>query len=327
MTENNVTLKEIAEKLKQSHNILLICHVRPDGDTLACAFALKEVLENMGKKAVCTSSDRVADRLAFLCTDTLYLPDEIPSDFVPSLVMTVDVASNSMLGNCKKLLSLAPSVKLDHHEPLEQYADYNYADPKSASCSEMVFDLIYLMEEKLPDKVCELLYAGISFDTGCFKHSNVTSGTHAKASYLTSRGVDTALINQKLFGNKTIKELEALRLAYNSLTFFADGRLAVICITNEMRKEKGLSEDDIADLAQIPIEIEGVLLGATIKEKGDAPGHFKVSMRSRPGINAANACKRLGGGGHICAAGGLVAADGKEEAIKKVIDASLPEIQ
>ena len=327
MTDNNITLKEIAEKLKQSNNILLICHVRPDGDTLASAFALKEVLENMEKKVICTSSDRVADRLAFLCTDKLYLPDEIPSDFAPALVMSVDVASNSMLGDCKKLLSLAPSVKLDHHEPLEQYADYNYTDPKSASCAEIVFDLIDLMEEKMSDKVCELLYGGISFDTGCFKHSNVTSGTHSKASYLTSRGVDTALINQKLFGNKTKKELEALRLAYNSLTFFAEGKLAAICITNEMRKEKGLSEDDIADLAQIPIEIEGVLLGATLKEKGDSPGHFKISMRSRPGINAANACKRLGGGGHICAAGGLVVAQSKDEAIRKVIEAALPEIQ
>ena len=45
---NDITLQEIADKLKEKNKILLICHVRPDGDTLACAFALKNVLEEMG---------------------------------------------------------------------------------------------------------------------------------------------------------------------------------------------------------------------------------------------------------------------------------------
>ncbi|MBQ4115815.1 MAG: bifunctional oligoribonuclease/PAP phosphatase NrnA [Clostridia bacterium] len=323
---NNITLAEIAEKLKQRDRILLICHVRPDGDTLACAFALKSVLEEMGKTIVCTSSDRVADRLSFLCDDAVYLPEELPKDFKPDLVVSVDVASNTMLGNCKELISLAESIKIDHHEALEQFADHNYTIPESASCSEIIFDLINMLTKDMSDRVCELLYAGISFDTGCFKHSNVTEGTHQKASYLISRNVDSALINQKLFGNKTKKEIEALKMAYNNLQFFAEGKIAVTCITNTMREEKGLSEDDVADLAQIPIEIEGVLIGATLKEKGEKPNNYKISMRSRPGTNVGNVCKRLNGGGHVCAAGGLVVANSKEEAIKTVVEAALTEI-
>lgn len=323
---NNVTLEEIAAKLKEKNSILLISHVRPDGDTLACAFALKNVLENLGKRVVCAASDPVSERLSFLCDDKVYLPDGLPTEFSPDLVVSVDVASYSMLGNCRPLLSLAESVKIDHHEGEEQFADHNYADPKSASCSEIIFDLINLMNAEMNSRVCELLYAGISFDTGCFKHSNVTKGTHEKAAFLVSMGVDTAPINQRLFGNKTKKEIEALKLAYNNLEFFADGKIAITCITNQMREAKGLSEDDISDLAQIPIEIDGVLLGATVKEKGDAPGSYKVSMRSRPGINAGNACKRLGGGGHACAAGGLVKANSQSNAIQAVLKAALPEI-
>ena len=324
---NNITLPAIAEILRQRNKILLICHVRPDGDTLACAFALKSVLEEMGKTVVCTSSDKVADRLSFLCDDTVYLPNELPEDFTPDLVVSVDVASYTMLGSCKELISLAESIKIDHHESLEQFADHNYTIPESASCSEIIYDLINILTDKMSDKVCELLYAGISFDTGCFKHSNVTKGTHEKAAYLVSRNVDSALINQKLFGNKTKKEIEALKMAYNNLVFFADGKIAITCITNAMRKEKGLSEDDIADLAQIPIEIDGVLIGATLKEKGDKPCNYKISMRSRPGTNAGAVCKLLSGGGHTCAAGGLVVANTKEEAIKIVVEATLTEIK
>ena len=323
---NNITLKEIIEKLKKSNRIILVCHVRPDGDTLACAYTLKHALEKMGKKVICTSSDPVADRLAFLCDEKTYLPDEIPADFNPDLVVSVDVASISMLGNCQKLMSLAESIKIDHHHGDDNFADHNFSLPDSASCSEIIFEIIEQISD-FDSKTCELLYAGISFDTGCFKHSNVTEGTHKKAAFLVSKGVDTALINQKLFGNKTKKEIEALKMAYNNLEFFEDGKIAITCITNKMREEKGLSEDDIADLAQIPIEIEGVQLGATMKEKGDKPGNYKISMRSRPGINAANACKKLSGGGHVCAAGGLVIADCKENAIKEVLEASIPEIK
>ncbi|MBR5322018.1 MAG: bifunctional oligoribonuclease/PAP phosphatase NrnA [Clostridia bacterium] len=324
---NNITLSEIAEILKKRNKILLICHIRPDGDTLASAFALKSVLEEMGKKIICSSSDKVADRLSFLCDDTVYLPNELPKDFTPDLVVSVDVASNSMLGNCKELISIAESIKIDHHESDEQFADHNYTVSESASCSEIIYDLINILTPNMSDKVCELLYAGISFDTGCFKHSNVTKETHEKAAYLISRNVDSALINQKLFGNKTKKEIEALKMAYNNLEFFADGKIAVTCITNLMREEKGLSEDDIADLAQIPIEIDDVIIGATLKEKGDKPGNYKISMRSRPGTNAGAVCKMLNGGGHVCAAGGLVIANTKEEAINLVVNAALTEIK
>ncbi|MBQ7968959.1 MAG: bifunctional oligoribonuclease/PAP phosphatase NrnA [Clostridia bacterium] len=323
---NNITLPEIIGKLKKSNRIILICHVRPDGDTLACAYTLKHALKKMGKTVICASSDPVSDRLSFLCDEKMYLPNEVSEDFNPDLVVSVDVASISMLGNCKSLMSLAESIKIDHHHGEDSFADYNFALPDKASCSEIIFDIIEQMSD-FDKKTCELLYAGISFDTGCFKHSNVTEDTHKKAAFLVAQGVDTALINQKLFGNKTKKEIEALKMAYNNLEFFEDGKIAITCITNKMREEKGLSEDDIADLGQIPIEIDGVQLGATVKEKGDKPGNYKISMRSRPGINAANACKKLSGGGHVCAAGGLVVADCKENAVKAVLEASIPEIK
>ena len=327
MTNNNITLEKITDIIKQKTKILIISHIRPDGDTLACAFALKNTLTDMGKKVLCTSSDKVSDRLSFLCDGGLLLPNEVPSDFQPDLVLTVDVASKTMLGDCSKFIGTAETIKIDHHRPEDSFgADYYYTEEDSASCSEIIFDLINLLTKEMSDRVCELLYAGISFDTGCFMHSNVTESTHLKAAYLVSRKVDTSPINQKLFGNKSAKEIEALKLAYNSLEFYENGKIAVVCITNKMREDKNLSEDDIADISQIPIEIEGVLIGITLKEKGDKPCNYKVSMRSRPGVNAGNACVALGGGGHLCAAGALVVAPTKEEAIKKVIEASIPEL-
>ena len=38
MIENNVSLENIADIIKTKNNILIISHVRPDGDTLACVY-------------------------------------------------------------------------------------------------------------------------------------------------------------------------------------------------------------------------------------------------------------------------------------------------
>ena len=40
----NNSLAEIAAYLKGQQQLTLICHARPDGDTLGCAFGLKNLL-------------------------------------------------------------------------------------------------------------------------------------------------------------------------------------------------------------------------------------------------------------------------------------------
>lgn len=39
MPQNNITLDEIAEFFREKDNFVLICHKRPDGDTLGSALA------------------------------------------------------------------------------------------------------------------------------------------------------------------------------------------------------------------------------------------------------------------------------------------------
>ena len=45
------TLKEIAKKLKAANKVAVFTHLNPDGDALGSAFAIKSVLEHIGKDA------------------------------------------------------------------------------------------------------------------------------------------------------------------------------------------------------------------------------------------------------------------------------------
>ena len=60
------TAHEIAKILCEQENILLLCHARPDGDTLGSAYGLKYALESKGKKVDVFCPDAIPPRLAFI---------------------------------------------------------------------------------------------------------------------------------------------------------------------------------------------------------------------------------------------------------------------
>ena len=60
-------------------------------------------------------------------------------------------------------------------------------------------------------------------------------------------------------------------------------------------------ESEVDAIAAIPRQIEGVVVGVTMREKTD--GTFKVYIRTHEGVDASEVCAMLGGGGHPRAAG------------------------
>ena len=68
----------------------------------------------------------------------------------------------------------------------------------------------------------------------------------------------------------------------------------------------GASETDAEDLSALGPQIEGVDCAITMREL--RPDVWKMSLRTGPRINATEACRLLGGGGHAAAAGCTVEA-------------------
>ena len=122
------------------------------------------------------------------------------------------------------------------------------------------------------------------------------------AAELLDLGVDAAPINKVMFDTKSKKQLMLEREVYDTLTFCADGRCAIIAVTRDIMNRAGVGDDGLEGLAQIPRMIEGVEIGITMREKKD--GGFKISVRANERlVNAAQLCARFGGGGHAAAAG------------------------
>ena len=108
-------------------------------------------------------------------------------------------------------------------------------------------------------------------------------------------------INQKLFETKSLAYFRAERQILEDMELFCGGRAAMVLLPQSFYAETGAREDE-ADAAVGQLrQIEGVLVGITIKERPN--GEIKASLRTNPPVNASAICERLGGGGHAGAAG------------------------
>ena len=320
MIGTNVTLKEAAKILAEKNNILILCHIRPDGDTLGSGYGLKYALEALGKKATVLCDDNIPARLAFIGER-----DEPSENENFDLICAVDAAETHMLGEYGERYAERIDIKIDHHPSGKPYGKANHIDGSAGAAGELIYKVITHLEDLtaqkcLVEKAATALYAAIASDTGCFRYSNVTPDTMRIAGALMDAGADQFDVCFRLFSLKTKSELNAQRCMLDRLEYRLDGRLAFALFTNADKEEYGITDEDFGGLVSDMREIEGVELAITARQDSKEPTKFKVSMRSGETVNSSDLCALFGGGGHARAAGCAVIADSPEEAKQAILE-------
>ena len=319
---NNITLSAAASLIAEKRKILIITHGHPDGDTLGSAYGLKRAIEKYcDARVICV--DPIPNRLKFLTDGETDLREERLEDFSPEFIMAVDVAETHLMGVYGTNYAGAIDLKIDHHVNGSEYARYNYIEGDTAACGERVYKLVRELEAinsaTLTPGSASALYAAISSDTGSFKYTNTTPSTMRIAADLMEAGADTETINQRLYESKSANEVIATKLALNGMNICRQGTMTVFSITNKLKEESGLSDEDFGDVINLLREIDGVELAVTLRQLTDKPEKFKISMRSSGDIKANELCAMFDGGGHVKAAGGMIISDSPENAEYTVI--------
>ncbi|MBQ6164269.1 MAG: DHH family phosphoesterase [Clostridia bacterium] len=302
--------------LRDRDNIEILCHQSPDGDTIGCGFALCRVLQQMGKQAFITVDDVIP-----VCFDYLH-PAVEKQSFEPQFIVAVDVATIDMLGSAEHIAKYRGRIDLciDHHASNTDYAKYTLieTEPEAAAAAETLLQVFYAMGAPVDALTADCIYTGIATDTGCFRYTNTTSRTLRIAADLLDRGARFELINKRNFDTrtKTYSALEALALA--TLNTYFDGKCAMLDITQEMYRLSGSDESEAHPLKALPRQVEGALVGVTIKEEKN--GTFRASVRTNTPVDACNICKRFGGGGHKRASGCDLPGATIEEARKNILE-------
>lgn len=304
----NDPLIQIAEYLKGQQQLTLLCHVRPDGDTLGSAFGLKDCLERMGKEVQVLCADPVSPRYQFLSGGQADLRGE-----PKGAIVAVDLASASMAGLYQESAERADLV-IDHHPTNPRYGKLNYVDDQAAATGEIMVELADLLSG-LSEKAAMAFYTAIATDSGCFKYGNTTARTHQAAARLMEEKADFKALNKHLFQTVRFAELDLKRRAMETLEFEQEGTIATMRISLQMLKETGAGADELETISSVPIEVEGVKAAATFKEMEE--GIYKVSLRTDGSVHGGKVCAALGGGGHSQAAGCSV--EGNYETVRNLV--------
>lgn len=301
---------DTAAVLREWDHILILSHASPDGDTLGSACALMRGLVSLGKQVDFRCGDEIPAKFDYLF-EGLRL-----GGFQAEHIMTVDVADLSLLGNIRQEYEGKIELAIDHHGTHRAFTENRWVEPDSAATAEMIWLLLKELGVT-PDKaIADCVYTGISTDTGCFCYRNVTSRTLRIAAETMDAGADAGEINRRMFECKSRVQMDAERLALDSMEYFCGGKCAMIRVPQSVLEQTGAKDSELDGVAALPRQIEGVLLGVTVKEKES--GEIKVSVRANPPADAAAVCQKFGGGGHTGAAGCSFPGLSMDEAAKRM---------
>ena len=300
--------------IKNAKTIYIVAHIRPDGDAIGSAFALKLALSNMGKSAhvIMSSYSKKFEFLEEVKTAVTSVPEE---KF--DLLICADCSDEKRLDISEEDYAKAKRViAFDHHKASAVPADCSIIDDESPATCEMVYKFFKEHMIEITPKIADYLYMGIMTDTGSFNYERTTAETYEIAADLIKLGARFATICKNV--NEGVPEAKARLIAYSldNMQVYYDGRLRIAVADHETLDRFGVDKEDAECVTNYLRMIEGTELAVYIR--GIENGLFKASLRSANFVDCAELATTFGGGGHVRAAGFNVT--NVEQTIKEIVE-------
>ena len=286
-------IRSACDYLLSHDRYAVLMHASPDGDAVGSAHSLCRALQKLGKRAKCLCCDPIPAHYSYMVESVQ------PDDFEPEHIISVDLADTKLLGSLESVYGDKIELSIDHHCSNCIKTGLVVLDAQASAACEVMFELIGALGCGFDEHIADCLYTGIATDTGCFKFTNTSPKTHRVAADLIEMGANHGEINRIMFDTKSRGRLNVERMALDTIEFYFDGRCALTVITEEMQAMA--TPDELDGITALSRQIEGVIVGLTFRYKD--VNRYKISVRTIDPVNASAVCARLGGGGHIRAAG------------------------
>jgi bifunctional oligoribonuclease and PAP phosphatase NrnA len=305
--------KELSELLDSADNILLISHINPDGDAIGSQLALYHYLTGKGKKAGMMCPNNLQEFLKWMdgsdkinvfirkrkkCISLIESAD---------LILMMDFNQPNRLGEAEEFVirSSANKVIIDHHLEPKVFADLIISDPSSCSTSELVHEMVTIMNGGpfLNKFYSEDIYVGIITDTGNFEHGSYTGRTLRIIASLLESGIDKDLLLNIIYNNFSADRMRLMGLALNErMTVLSEYRTAYIHLTKKDLADFNHIKGDTEGFVNLPLSIKGINFSVLFIEKDN---FVKLSFRSKGKFPVNEFASRyFAGGGHRNASGG-----------------------
>lgn len=304
------SLEPLARELQDAQSILIATHQAPDGDGIGCQMALRLALTRQKHRVVVVTSGEIPPRFRFLpgaseTPDWDLLDGSERQALLAGLDfgLIVDTHAWDMMGTlAPDLLPLRSQTRfLDHHPNTGPPIDALYGDPTASSTGEICWHLIRALGATMTPEIATCLYTAITYDTNSFKYLRQRPETLRIAADLLEQGAEADEIYRHVFASKPLAKVRITGELTRKVDLEEDGMIAWTMIDSDLVARTHAMPDDLRDVITELLEIQGVEIAVTFKQRGER--RYKVSMRSKGRFPINGIATELGGGGHAFAAG------------------------
>ncbi|MBA4379209.1 MAG: hypothetical protein C0393_00700 [Anaerolinea sp.] len=286
----------IKERLSVAQKILVVSHVRPDGDAIGSLLALGLALQEAGKNVQMALADGVPSSFRHL-PGSGQIRKSAEGTF--DLIVTLDCADLKRVGRVLDGYG-NPDINIDHHITNELFGTLNLIEPDAVATASILFRHLPEWGCTITQPVAANLVTGIVTDTLGFRTTNTTPESLRQAAALMELGAD---LTDLYFRGLVRRSFPAARYWAAGLSSLqrADG-IVWGTMTLADRKNADYPGNDDADLINVISSIEDCDITMIFVEQGH--GSVKISWRTQtPELDVSQIAKQFGGGGHPGAAG------------------------
>ncbi|HHT92076.1 MAG TPA: diguanylate cyclase [Clostridiaceae bacterium] len=314
----------LKEEIDKSSRVIIMGHNNCDMDSLGASLALyracclRSVKANIVLNSVNQSIAAIMEKLSTMEEyEEVFINSSYALNIIDdnTLVIVVDTY-NKELTECPKLLDYASRIALiDHHRRGSDFIKntvIDYAETYASSTSELLVEILMYFEPNvtIPPIEAEALYAGILVDTKNFTFKTGTR-TFEAASFLRAQGVDTISVKQ-YFQPDIQTFIQVCDVATSAEIVY--GNMSIAVCGSDIKNPKFIS----ALAADQMLNVAGIDATFVLCEIG---GVVYISARSLGAINVQVILEKLGGGGHLTAAGAAIKDVSIQYAKKSLIEA------
>lgn len=283
--------------------LLILTHQRPDGDAIGAVVAATDVLNAAGINACSFLQPPFPRR--YLASIPAQRP--LPPLAEITAILCLDCARPNMLAlpdGWEKLPDL-PLGNIDHHADNPNYGQVNLVCPDFAAASAILTELFRTAEVALSPLAATALLLGMIADTGGFRFANTDERCFRDAAWLMEKGADYPGTIEQVFFCEPAEKMRLRGKLLDRMKLAQDNRLVYASISPELLAECGASLDDTEGLIDDLRRIDSVEVACLMTASPDGVRFsFRSQTAERPVIRLAH---KLGGGGHVMAAGASVA--------------------
>lgn len=298
---------KIGQAVDAADKIVIVQADNPDGDSLASALALEEILAALGKEIILYCGVDIPSYLSYLPGSSRVI-NELPKQFDLSII--VDTSSDALLEQLNKTgsknwLASRPTIIIDHHAtaPTISFATI-ICNHQAVASGEVIYELAGQVGWELNSSARELVAIAILSDSlGLTSEATTSRSIHIIAE-LVDNGVKLAQLEN---ARRETMRREPELVHYKGellkrVEFYDNDRIATVTIPQEEINEYSpLYNPPMLVLDDMRLA-KNTALAVAFKTYDD--GRITAKIRCNYSFGVANKlAEHFGGGGHSYAAG------------------------